>query len=648
MKKVAWILAVMLGAGIAHATDRVEIVVDVSASMWSVLQDGTPRVVAVREALEDLAMTLGATRGGPEVGLRAVGGTSDLWHGASCGDTEVLVPVGPVQYPDWRLAVADLEPKGARGLVGAVTAAVNDLGSADDVRRVVVITSGEDECGGAVGEIRDVLGEGESAVEARFIGLALRGATGADLAVLAPTRIVTDRKGLVEALRWAVLPTTARPPGDRRFELHLLNSEDGHWDEIRVENQATGQVEAISLVNGIARNRVAPGLYRATVETSSIRNLALADLAVGAEGGFFEISFPPAPVTLEPNPDRPVAGSMVFIHYWGAPEGRTWIALAPKDAPLGDYLLRQPAIAGEGDVAFRLPGEMIEFEARCVIEDPAGVLLFCGSAAFAARLEIASLQAPERAEIKTPLTIEWSGPDLPDDRIMIGRAEGDDDGWAACLFTSAGSPLRLVAPVVPGKYRIRYVSSGERVLARSDLEVYEILAVLAGPETVEPGEEFTVDWEGPDGNHDFVAISTIDAPSEEYLDFSPTAVGTSVSLRAPNQEGHYELRYVRSADGEVLAREEIAVVATAISLQAPKEVDAGNRFTVTWSGASSEGDFIALAPAGSNPRRHLDFAFTSQGHTVSLAAPFRPGKFEVRYISASGGQVLARVPLRVR
>ena len=58
----------MLGAGIAHATDRVEIVVDVSASMWSVLQDGTPRVVAVREALEDLAMTLGATRGGPEVG----------------------------------------------------------------------------------------------------------------------------------------------------------------------------------------------------------------------------------------------------------------------------------------------------------------------------------------------------------------------------------------------------------------------------------------------------------------------------------------------------------------------------------------------------------------------------------------------------
>jgi Ca-activated chloride channel family protein len=445
-----------------------------------------------------------------------------------------------------------------------------------------------------------------------------------------------------------VLPATARPPAERRFELHLVNSEGGKWDEISVENQTNGQVEAISLVNGIARNRVAPGLYRVTVETGSIRNLALADLVVGAEGGFFEVTLPPPLVTLEPFPEQPVVGGTVFIHYWGAPEGRTWIALAPKGAPLGGYVLRQPATAGEGEVAFRLPGEMIEFEARCVSETPAGVLLLRGSRAFASRLEIARLQAPERVEIKTPLTIDWSGPDLPGDRIMIGRAEGEGDGWAACLFTTAGSPLRLAAPVVPGKYRISYVSSGERVLARSDLEVYEILAVLVGPETVGPGEEFSVDWEGPDGTHDFVAISAVDAPSEEYLDFSPTTVGPSVSLRAPDREGRYELRYVRSSDGEVLAREEIAVVAAAVSLEAPKKVDAGSRFTVTWSGTSSEGDFVALAPEGSKPRRHLDFAFTSQGHTLSLAAPFKPGRYEVRYISASGGQVLARVPLRVR
>ncbi|MEJ2189951.1 MAG: hypothetical protein P8Y93_11195, partial [Acidobacteriota bacterium] len=158
----------------------------------------------------------------------------------------------------------------------------------------------------------------------------------------------------------------------------------------------------------------------------------------------------------------------------------------------------------------------------------------------------------------------------------------------------------------------------------------------------------SVDWEGPDGTHDFVAISAVDAPSEEYLDFSLTTVGPSVSLRAPDREGRYELRYVRSSDGEVLTREEIAVVAAAVSLEAPKKVDAGSRFTVTWSGTSSEGDFVALAPEGSKPRRHLDFAFTSQGHTLSLAAPFKPGRYEVRYISASGGQVLARVPLRVR
>ncbi len=649
MRTIAILFAAALTAGAANAADRVEIVVDVSAAMWSPLPDGTPRIVAAREALEDLAVFLSATRAAPEVGLRGLAGTHDRWQGESCGDTTILAPVGPVRFADWRSAVSVLEPTGARDLVSAVTAAVVDLAPAANGRRVVVITSGEDECGGGFGKIKEVLGSDATAVEARFIGLSLRGATGADLTALAPTRIVNDTKGLAEALRWAVLPAAGRPPGERRFELRLTDSAGEEWYEVRVENQASGAVENITIDKGVARNRIPPGLYRAHVKGRSGGSLAFAGLAVGAEDLLFDVTTPaPPPVTLEAVPERPLAGGTVSIHYWGAPPGNAWVTLTPKGAPFGNYLLRQAATPGEGDVSFSLPGEILEFEAQFACEAADGGFLLCGRTSFASRLEVASIQAPERVEIATPLTIQWTGPDLAGDRIMITTADGDDAAWAACLFTGAGSPLVLAAPVVPGDYWVRYVSSGERVLARSSLEVFEILAVLTGPQAVAPGVEFTVGWEGPGGELDFVALSAPDAAPEEYLSFSPTADGPSIRLRAPDKEGLYELRYVRSSDGAVLAREELRVEGAAVSLRAPKAVEAGSRFTVEWSGAAAEGDFIALARKGSNPRQHVDFAFTSEGNSLSLAAPFKSGRYEVRYISASEGKVLASVPLVVR
>ena len=126
-----------------------------------------------------------------------------------------------------------------------------------------------------------------------------------------------------------------------------------------------------------------------------------------------------------------------------------------------------------------------------------------------------------------------------------------------------------------------------------------------------------------------------------------TGNGNPALLRAPKTPGEYELRYVRDADGEILARTAIAVVTTAVTVLAPSTAEAGTRFEVVWTGTPAEGDFLAIAPAGSKPRRHLDWATTSIGSPLTLAAPFNPGDYEVRYISGKDTSIIASCPLTV-
>ena len=69
---------------------------------------------------------------------------------------------------------------------------------------------------------------------------------------------------------------------------------------------------------------------------------------------------------------------------------------------------------------------------------------------------------------------------------------------------------------------------------------------------------------------------------------------------------------------------------------------------VEWTGTVRSGDFLAVAEVGSQARDSLDFSFASDGSPSNLAAPFKPGDYEVRYVSGSGLEVVAAVPLTVR
>jgi len=201
---------------------------------------------------------------------------------------------------------------------------------------------------------------------------------------------------------------------------------------------------------------------------------------------------------------------------------------------------------------------------------------------------------------------------------------------------------------MPGAYEIRYVTGLGRAVTRTSLEVYEVLATLKATTELGPGEEFTVEWTGPNDPQDYLSIATPDSENQAYIDWRPTDSGNPLSLRAPQDQGQYEIRYVRSSDGALLAREPLAVTATAVSLRFPPVVEIGTRFDVEWSGTPGRGDFLAVASEGSEKKRYLDWSFTTLGNPLSLAAPFKPGQFEVLYISGKDHEIVVRAPLKVR
>jgi len=211
----------------------------------------------------------------------------------------------------------------------------------------------------------------------------------------------------------------------------------------------------------------------------------------------------------------------------------------------------------------------------------------------------------------------------------------------------AGEALHL-APDLAGDYVVRYRSRRGRSLARSNLEVFEILATLEGPTTAAPGEDINVAWTGPDGAQDFLSIATHDENGEEYLIFAPTTNGNPAVFTAPDVPGDYEIRYVRAADGEVLARHTLAVVVGEVILDVPSVVEAGTRFEVAWSGTAGKGDFITVARPRSRRNKHFDWSYTDLGSPVTLAAPFEAGRYMVRYVSGKSNRIIARQPIEVR
>ncbi|MEU6006054.1 VWA domain-containing protein [Streptomyces sp. NPDC001698] len=123
---------------------KVELVLDVSGSMRTRDIDGGTRMAAAKQAFNEV---LDATPEEVQLGIRTLGANypgNDRQTG--CKDTAQLYPVGPLNRTEAKTAVATLVPTGWTPIGPALQKAATDLDGGNGMRRIVLITDGEDTC----------------------------------------------------------------------------------------------------------------------------------------------------------------------------------------------------------------------------------------------------------------------------------------------------------------------------------------------------------------------------------------------------------------------------------------------------------------------------------------------------------------------
>jgi len=175
-------------------------------------------------------------------------------------------------------------------------------------------------------------------------------------------------------------------------------------------------------------------------------------------------------------------------------------------------------------------------------------------------------------------------------------------------------------------------------------------ATIKGPVSAPILSKIDVDWSGPANQGDYVAIVQQTGSAVREMDFAWAMVDKPrVSISTPTNPGDYELRYISARrDSAVLAKQAIKVTDLDASIEAPDEVVAVAKLTVTARGPVNARHWIGFAPKGSPAGTYRDFKRpTGPTSVVELTAPAEPGDYELRYVLNESDRVLVAKPIKV-
>ena len=173
-------------------------------------------------------------------------------------------------------------------------------------------------------------------------------------------------------------------------------------------------------------------------------------------------------------------------------------------------------------------------------------------------------------------------------------------------------------------------------------------ATLSGPPTVPVGAAFEIQWQGPDSQRDYIAISEKGSRDTHYKDYVYTQKGNPARLTAPGDVGDYELRYIHGHTRKVIGRADIKVTPVEALVRAPASADVAAEFQVDWQGPAYQGDYISVARTDQRSSSYDNYTYTSEGNPVKLRAPSDAGTYEVRYILGHGDKLLARTSMEIK
>ncbi len=643
---LAVIVVALASAASAALPAAVEIVLDASGGMHRPGIGGVPIHATVREALLAVIAEAPAARPNLVIGLRLAGGEPSADHIESCSATSVSLPLAGPDPRAWIRVLDDLGPRGFRPLTASVVAALGDLDPHAGNRRVVVVTSGDDQCGGGPQQVAAALAAADRPAELRMVGLGLA-QTVLDRFGGVPVRNATTAGELIAALRWAILDLEDRPRPNGRLVLRLsAGAAEAAVARVDAFDQATGEIHSTTVVKEAGVDLPA-GRYRLTVKPETGGQIEFRDLLVPASTesrADLDLS-PPQPVAVDVGSDPVFRGAPTWVDVGGFPppgarvqfvDGAGAAVTRPTEPSDEEGWIDSPSVTGPLELL--LVGPESSAVRRVLARRP--VTVVSGDP---------GLTAPDEIAAGSDAAVGWSRSAAGGDIVGMVPRDGTPADLMSCFTVGWRIEGSVSAPTVAAELDLVVVDGVTlSVAARRPLRITVPEVTLDAPARVVTGERIEVAWSGPEGREDFVSLAIPGSPDLDYLEWARVEDGNPSVLPAPRAPGKYELRYVDGEKAEVRARAGIDVAAVPIELAAPDSVPAGIRFEIAWTGPASPGDIITLSRPDAAPDRYFDWASITVGSPLTLAAPTRPGSYEIRYLSRNGLDVLAQIAIEVR
>ncbi|HEY6125451.1 MAG TPA: hypothetical protein VIV63_12435, partial [Steroidobacteraceae bacterium] len=171
---------------------------------------------------------------------------------------------------------------------------------------------------------------------------------------------------------------------------------------------------------------------------------------------------------------------------------------------------------------------------------------------------------------------------------------------------------------------------------------------LTTPPTAVAGSTITLKAVGSGDPREFVTVVPKGTREGGYQAYVYVTGAGDLKLAMPSAPGDYELRLCEAASPyKTMVAKPITITGASASVSAPASVAAGATVEVKWTGPNNDRDYIAIGETTPGGRLYLDYKYSRDGSPLKLAAPEKPGNYEVRYILGAGDAVIARAPLVV-
>ncbi len=546
-------LSLLIASG-ARSQSHVELILDASGSMYNKLEDGRYRIVAAKDVLRSFID--GLPDDNLHVGLRIYGSQRAPEDANSCQDSKLFVPMSGFDRSALLEAIRDTRAKGSTPIAYSLEQAAADFPSTSDKCVIVLVTDGEEVCGGDLKASAAKLREQGCEIDLRIIGFDLTPEAIASFQGVGTFENATDAAQLAAALNRAVEDVVERVPlGEAKLRAAAevgagsgfsveWEAREGARDYVTIvpkgaEDGSFGSYAYTHTGNPVELHApVSPGDYELRYQSDRVNGVS----------GRRAIRVSASELALEAPSEIP-AGQPFEVSWIGPDGARDYVTIVEKsaaDGTFGSYRytregspLRLHASILPGSHELRYQSDRVKgvFARRPIEVLPAEILL----------------DAPAKLAAGTRFEVQWKGPDGDRDYVTVVPASAPDGKYTSYSYTRSGPTIELHAPVEAGAFEVRYQSDREKgVFARLAVTVTPLEVRLEAPAEVEAGASFQVRWQGPDGRQDYVTIVTAGAKPGAYLDYKYTRDGSSLTFKAPEESGAYEVRYQSDREKNVI------------------------------------------------------------------------------------------------